>query len=183
VLYLGGFDQRKNVTQLLEAWRYVTKAEGAEVALVIAGAEPVWAEPMFPDLRRAARERDFDDEALRWIGRVDEADLPALYRLAEVFVYPSLYEGFGLPVLEAMASGTPVVANQIPVLEEISGDGAYLVPVGDARKRGGAILALLGQRDLYDTQRSRGLARATHFQWRKTARETLAVYEKALARR
>jgi glycosyltransferase involved in cell wall biosynthesis len=183
VLYLGGFDQRKNVTQLLEAWRYVTKAEGAEVALVIAGAEPVWAEPMFPDLRQAARERDFDDEALRWIGRVDEADLPALYRLAEVFVYPSLYEGFGLPVLEAMASGTPVVANQIPVLEEISGDGAYLVPVGDARKMGGAILALLGQRDLYDTQRSRGLARATHFQWRKTARETLAVYEKALARR
>jgi glycosyltransferase involved in cell wall biosynthesis len=182
-LYLGGFDQRKNVTQLLEAWRYVTKAEGAEVTLVLAGAQPVWAEPMFPDLHQAARERDFGDEALRWIGRVEEADLPALYRLAEVFVYPSLYEGFGLPVLEAMASGTPVVANQIPVLEEISGDGAYLVPVGDARRMGGAILALLGQRDLYETQRSRGLARATHFQWRKTARETLAVYEKVLRSR
>ncbi len=180
VLYLGGFDQRKNVIQLLEAYRYVSKAEGPEAPLVIAGTEPKWAEPLFPNLREAARERDLNDEVLRWIGRVDEADKPALYRLASVFVYPSLYEGFGLPVLEAMASGTPVVASQIPVMEEICGDGAYLVPPGDARKMGGAILALLGQRDLRETQRSRGLARATHFQWRKTAKETLAVYERAL---
>lgn len=181
VLYLGGFDQRKNVTQLLEAWRFVSKAEGPETPLVIAGAEPAWAEPMFPDLRAAAHARDLTDEVLRWIGRVEEADKPALYRLADVFAFPSLYEGFGLPVLEAMASGTPVVANEIPVLEEISGDGAYLVPAGDGRKMAGAILALLGQRDLHDAQRTRGLARATHFQWRKTAKETLAVYERAHA--
>ena len=120
---------------------------------------------------------------LRWIGRVDEADKPALYRLATVFAFPSLYEGFGLTVLEAMASGTPVVANQIPVLEEVCGDGAYLVEPGDARKMAGAILALLGQRDLHETQRSRGLARATHFQWRKTAKDTLAVYESVAGKR
>lgn len=183
VLYLGGFDQRKNMTQLLEAWRFVSKAEGPETPLVIAGAEPDWAEPLFPDLHAAARARELPDDVLCWIGRVDEADKPALYRLADVFAFPSLYEGFGLPVLEAMASGTPVVANEIPVMEEISGDGAYLVPAGDGRKMAGAIISLLGQRDLYDTLRARGLARATHFQWRKTAKETLAVYERALRQR
>ncbi len=179
VLYLGGFDQRKNVLQLLEAWRYVSKAEGAEAPLVLAGKEPDWADPLFPNLRAAAHTLELDDTVLRWIGPVAEADKPALYRLASVFAFPSLYEGFGLPVLEAMASGTPVVASQIPVMEEISGDGAYLTPPGDARKMAGAILALLGQRDLHETQRSRGLGRATQFQWRKTAKETLAVYERA----
>lgn len=182
VLYLGGFDRRKNVETLLEAYRFVAKAEGDEIPLVIAGAEPVWAEPMFPDLRTAAREAELSDEVVRWIGRVDEADKPALYRLAEVFAFPSLYEGFGLPVLEAMASGTPVVASEIPVMEEICGDGAYLVEPGDARQMGGALLALLGQPDLHETQSTRGLARATHFHWRKTARETLAVYEAAVSK-
>ncbi len=179
-LYLGGFDQRKNVETLLEAYTFVAKAEGDEVPLVIAGAEPRWAEPLFPDLHAAARALGLTGEVVRWIGRVDEADKPALYRLAEVFAFPSLYEGFGLPVLEAMASGTPVVASQIPVMEEICGDGAYLVEPGDARRMGGALLALLGQRDLRETQITRGLARATHFHWRKTARETLAVYDAAV---
>ena len=179
VLYLGGFDQRKNLPQLLEAYRYVSKAEGAEVPLVIAGREPAYSEPLFPNLREVARNLDLSDEAVRWIGPVSEADKPGLYRLASVFAFPSLYEGFGLMALEAMASGTPVVANQIPVMEEVCGDGAYLVEAGDARKMAGAILALLGQKDLYETQASRGLARATHFQWRKTAKETLAVYEAA----
>ena len=179
-LYLGGFDQRKNVTQLLEAYRYVAKAEGDQAPLVIAGTEPPYRDPLFPNLRDKAKQLELDDSVLRWIGRVDEADKPALYRLAAVFAYPSLYEGFGLPALEAMASGTPVVANQIPVLEEVCGDGAYLVEPGDPRKMAGAILALLGQRDLHETQRSRGLARATHFQWRKTVKDTLAVYEKAV---
>lgn len=179
VLYLGGFDQRKNVRQLFEAYRYVAKAEGEEAPLVVAGAEPHWAEPLFPNLRDAARECELGDEVLRWIGRVDEADKPSLYRLAAVFAFPSLYEGFGLTPLEAMASGTPVIASQIPVMEEVCGDGAYLIEPGDVRGMAGALLALLGQRDLRQTQISRGLARSTQFQWRKTAKETLAVYEAA----
>jgi glycosyltransferase involved in cell wall biosynthesis len=83
-------------------------------------------------------------------------------------------------VLEAMASGTPVVANQIPVIEEIVGDGAYLVENGSARAMGGAILALLGQPTLRETMITRGLSQATKFGWRKTARETLAVYERVM---
>lgn len=179
VLYMGGFDVRKQVDQLLLAYTYVGPAEGDDVPLVIAGKEPAWGTPMFPDMHQYAAELQVS-QYIRWIGYVDEADKPSLYRLADVFVFPSRYEGFGLPVLEAMASGTPVVANQIPVMEEIVGDGAYLVENGNARAMGGAILALLGQNPLRETMITRGLAQATKFSWRKTARETLTVYEKVM---
>lgn len=180
VLYLGGFDIRKQVNQLLLAYTYVMQAEGDDVPLVLAGREPQWGAPLFPDLRTYARQLELDGR-IRWIGYVDEADKPALYRLAQVFVYPSHYEGFGLPVIEAMASGTPVVANEIPVMSELVGDGAYLVETGSAREMAGAILALLGQKPLYDTLKTQGLARATHFSWRKTAQQTLAVYQQVMA--
>jgi glycosyltransferase involved in cell wall biosynthesis len=101
--------------------------------------------------------------------------------LASVFAYPSIYEGFGLPVLEALACGTPVVANKIPAIAEIVGDAAYLVDAGDARAMGGALIALLIQNPLRETQIGRGLAQATRYQWRKTARETLAVYARVLS--
>jgi glycosyltransferase involved in cell wall biosynthesis len=134
---------------------------------------------MFPDMRKYAAELNITDY-VRWIGYVDEADKPSLYRLADVFAFPSMYEGFGLPVLEAMSCGTPVVANDIPPIVEIVEDNAFLVPEGDARRMGGAIIALLLQRDLHDSMANAGLARATAFSWRKTARETLAVYEKVM---
>lgn len=179
VLYLGGFDLRKQVKQLIAAWTYVSQAVGDEYPLVIAGREPNWGAPMFPDARRYAAELEVDD-TIQWIGYVDEADKPALYRLASVFVYPSRYEGFGLPVLEAMASGTPVVANDVSSIPEVAGEGAYLVPDGDSRTMGAAILALLLQEPLRETVIAQGLARATYFSWRKTARETLAIYERVM---
>jgi len=181
VLYLGGFDRRKNVNQLLLAYTYVAQAQGDEVPLVLAGREPAWGTPIFPDLRHYAAELNLGD-AVRWIGYVDEADKPALYRLATVFAYPSLYEGFGLPVLEAMASGTPVVANEVSSIPEIVQEAAYLVPPNDARKMGAALIALQLDATLRETLTSAGLGRATHFSWRKTARETLAVYEQVMAR-
>lgn len=177
VLYLGSFDVRKQVTQLLEAYTYVVKAEGDNYPLVIGGREPAWNEPMFPNLRRYAEELGIADR-IQWIGFVDEADKPSLYRLANVFVFPSRYEGFGLPVIEAMASGTPVVAIEASSIPEIVGEGAYLVPSGDTRAMGGAIIALLGQEPLRESLINAGLAQATRFSWRKTAKETLAVYEK-----
>ncbi len=179
VLYLGGFDLRKRVNQLLLAYTYVGPSQGDEHPLVIAGKEPPWGTPMFPDLRKYADELKIS-EWVRWIGLVDEADKPSLYRLAPAFVYPSMYEGFGLPVLDALQSGTPTVASEIPVMEEVAGDAAYLVKPGDARAMGGAILALLLQNPLRETQIQRGLAQATRFSWRKTARETLAVYERVM---
>ncbi len=177
VLYMGGFDPRKRVADALLAYTYVSASHGDEYPLVIAGREPRWGTPFFPNLRDYAEQLQISDY-VRWIGYVDDDDKPSLYRLASVFVFPSLYEGFGLPVLEAMASGTPVVAREIPVIEEITGDAAYLV--SDARAMAGAIIALLIQEPLRQTQISRGLAQATQFSWRKTAKETLAVYEQVM---
>ena len=182
VFAIGGFDLRKQFKQLLLAWTWVTQAEGADCSLVIAGREPVWRSPLFPDLRAYADELDISDHIL-WLGAIDEADKPSLYRLARVFAFPSRYEGFGLPVLEAMACGTPVVANEISCLPELVEDGAFLVEPGDARAMAGAIIALLHQEPLRQAQRNAGLARATHFSWRRTAQQTLAVYERALAGR
>lgn len=176
VLCLSGFDKRKNIGQLLEAYTYVMKAEDTNYPLVLAGREPEWAEPMFPNMRQRVEELDLA-HVVEWIGFVDEADKPSLYRMAKVVVFPSLYEGFGLPVIEAMASGTPVVALNASSIPEIAGDGAYLVEPGDARAMGGAIIALLGQEPLRDSLVNAGLAQATRFSWRKTAKETLAVYE------
>lgn len=180
VLGIGGFDLRKQFNLLLLAYTYVVQAQGDEVPLVLAGKEPAWGTSVFPDMRRYARELNLED-TIRWIGYVDEADKPALYRLADVFAFPSMYEGFGLPVVEAMASGTPVVANDIAVTREIVGDGAFLT--SSAREMGGAIIALLIQEPLREAMINQGLAQATRFNWRRTARETLAVYEKVLAAR
>ncbi len=179
VLYLGGFDARKRVAQLIAAYAYIARVNGTEVPLVLAGQEPEWREPLFPNMREMIAANEIDEEAVMWLGYIDEADKPALYRLASVFVFPTAYEGFGLPVIEAMASGTPVVANEIPVLEEIVGDGAFLVEDGNATRMAGAIIALLEQEPLYATMVNQGLAASSNFTWRKTAQQTLDIYERA----
>jgi glycosyltransferase involved in cell wall biosynthesis len=119
---------------------------------------------------------------VRWIGPVDEADKPSLYRLASVFAFPSRYEGFGLGPLEAMGSGTPVVACEASSIPEVVGDAAFLVPPDDSRAMGGAILSFLTQRDHAGTIRNRGLARVREFSWRKTAEGTLNAYRQTVQR-
>ena len=177
VLYLGGFDWRKQVNNLLLAYTFVGEADGDAFPLVIAGREPEYDDKLFPDLREYARRLKVEDY-LRWIGFVDEADKPALYRLADVFVCPSLYEGFGLTALEAMASGTPVVASNAIAFEEILEDAAYIVD--NPRAMAGAIIALLIQQPLRDAMINQGLALATRYSWRNTALETLEVYEEVM---
>jgi glycosyltransferase involved in cell wall biosynthesis len=176
-LYLGTFDLRKNVDKLLLAWTYVGQPMGENVPLVLAGRPPAqWGTPLYPDLPAYA-EKLAISPYLMWLGEVDEADKPALYRLAKVFVYPSRYEGFGLPILEAMASGTPVVACAASSIPEVAGEAAYLVGPDQAREMGGAILALLVQNDLHAQLSNAGRGQATQFSWRKTAQATYTVYE------
>jgi len=177
VLYLGGFDYRKQVNQLLYAYTYLAQAEGDNYPLVMAGKEPDWSKRVFPDMRKYADQLNISDY-IQWIGYVDEADKPALYRLSDLFVYPSMYEGFGLPPLEAMACGVPVVANALDIFKETLGDGAYLVE--NARTMGGAMIALLIQKPLRETMINQGLAQATRYTWRKTAQATLKIYESLL---
>ncbi|MCY3796193.1 MAG: glycosyltransferase family 1 protein [Chloroflexi bacterium] len=175
VLYLGGFDWRKQVNMLMLAYTYVGEADGDAFPLVLAGREPRYDDKLFPDLREYSRRLKIDDY-VRWIGFVDEADKPALFRLADVFVFPSLYEGFGLMALEAMAVGTPVVTSKAIVFEEVLEDAAYIID--NAREMAGAIIALLIQQPLRETMINQGLALASNYSWRKTAQETAAVYER-----
>lgn len=176
VLYLGSYVAHKNVRLVLAAYSYI--AQGSDVPLILAGHIPSeWGTPRFPDLPAYIKELGLSD-AVRWLGPVDEADKPSLYRLASVFVFPSRYEGFGLGPLEAMASGTPVVACDSSSVPEVTGNAAYLVDPNDSRAMAGAILALLLQPDHAAEMRNKGLERAREFSWRRTAEATLAVYER-----
>ncbi len=181
VLYLGGFDQRKQVNELLLSYTYVMEAEGTNYPLVLAGKEPTWdSTALFPDLRAYAERLNLTDE-VRWIGYVPEDEKSSLYRLASVFVFPSSYEGFGLPPLEAMACGTPVVAWDSVVFDEIFEDAVYLTD--NPRKMAGAIIALLLQQEFRDTMITQGLSLATKYTWRKTAKATLEAYQKVVPSR
>ncbi len=177
VLYLGGFDVRKNVATVLGAYRRAGPAIGGECLLVIAGRLPERDTPFTPDPRRLAREQGIDERLVRFIGFVDEDDKPALYRGAVAFIFPSRYEGFGLPPLEALACGTPVVGSNVASIPEVVGDGGVLLPPDDAEGMAGALIQLATDECFRAELSHRALAQATRFSWKRTARETLAAYQ------
>jgi alpha-1,3-rhamnosyl/mannosyltransferase len=172
VLFLGTLEPRKNIGRLLEA---AMKA-GADVGpLVLAGVDG-WGNdelrPRIADLARQGR--------VRPLGYVPETLRPTLLGGARAFIYPSLYEGFGLPPLEAMACGTPVVTSDVSSLPETVGDAALLIDPLDVDGLAGAIRRLWDDEALRRDLRARGLARAREFSWERTARLTLEAYAAAL---
>jgi len=180
-LYLGSFDVRKNIRALLAAYTYVQSALGDEYPLVLAGRRPArWGTQRFPDLPGEIDKLELND-VVRWIGPVAEGDKAGVYRLARVAILPSRYEGFGLGVLEAMACVTPVIAADSTSIPEVAGYAAYLVDPADARAIGGAIIAVLIQDPLHDQLQNQGLARATQYNWLKTATKTVEVYRRVAA--
>jgi glycosyltransferase involved in cell wall biosynthesis len=178
VLYLGGIDARKNVPGLLRAYAQLAVSPGAP-DLVLAGR--VREAEEFPPLQALARELGVESR-LRLPGFVPDADLPALYCAAEAFVFPSLYEGFGFPPLEAMACGTPTVSSVGGSLAEVLGDGALLVAAGDDDALAGALARVLGEPGLRADLRVRGRAHAARFTWERTADTTVSAYRAAAAR-
>ncbi|MFQ5460712.1 MAG: glycosyltransferase family 4 protein, partial [Anaerolineae bacterium] len=172
-LYLGGFDPRKNLGVLFAAWRRVFAA--AHLPLVVAGSLP--APGTTGDPVRGAREAGLAAPGVHFLGPVDEAAKAALYARARIFAYPSTHEGFGLPPLEAMAAGAPVVAAAATSLPEVVGDAGLLVPAGDAGAWAEALLAILGDATLAADLQARGQARARQFTWRATAEATRRVYD------
>lgn len=178
VLYLGGFDQRKNVRGLLSAWTWAANSIGENYPLVLAGQLPTPDGALFEDFPALAKELEVAD-TVKFIGPVAESDKPALYRGATVFAYLSRYEGFGLPPLEAMACGVPVVVSNRASLPEVVGQAGYILPPDDTRSIGAAILTPVVEQMVNDDLRARGLAQAQQFTWEKTARETVAGYEAA----
>lgn len=179
VLYLGGFALHKNVHQLLLAFTYVVQGLGGDYPLVLAGRKPTAASPQFPDYEAYIQKLGLA-EHVRWIGFVEEADKPVIYRSAASFVFPSRYEGFGFPPLEAMACNVPVVTTTAPGVAEVIGDAALAVDPDDERQMGGAIIATLIQDNLAQELRAKGQARAREFTWEQTVARTLAVYADVL---
>jgi len=174
LLYLGGFDQRKNVPLLLQAFARLLAYQG-EARLVVAGRLPEKDSTFFPDPRRIARELNVG-EAVQFVGRVSDEEKPALYTGAVALVFPSRYEGFGLPPLEAMACGTPVIGSAVASLPEVIGDGGLLVVPDNVDSLVEAMLCLWNDADLRATLGLQALAHTARFCWARTARETLQVY-------
>jgi len=180
LLYLGGFDRRKRVPELLRAFHKVVPRLG-DTGLVVAGRLPDRDSTFAPDPRRVADELALGDR-VRFLGHVDEVDKPALYAGAEALVFPSVYEGFGLPPLEALSCGTPVIATQSSSLPEVVGDAGILVPPDDADALAEAICALVDDSALRRQLAGRALVQAKRFSWERTAEKTAAIYREAAAR-
>ncbi|MEZ4593462.1 MAG: glycosyltransferase family 1 protein [Chloroflexota bacterium] len=181
-LYLGGYELHKNVTTLLLAWTYVGQALGEDYPLVLAGKKPTQVNEIYPDYEHYIQQLGIG-EYVRWIGYVDEEDKPVLYRNAETFIFPSRREGFGLGVLEALASGTPVVTTTASSLPEVLGEAGFAVEPDDARGMAGAIISTIIQDNLRADLKRKAAEQAAVFSWEKTATETLLVYDAAVGGR
>ena len=182
VLYLGGYTLHKNVTTLLKAYTFAAQGLGPDYPLLLVGKKPDKVSAQFPDYDELINTLGLEQH-VRWIGYVDEADKPAIYREAMSFVFPSRYEGFGLPPLEAMACDTPVVTTTAPGISEVVGDAAVAVDPDDARQMGGAIIATVIQDNFAAELRQKGRERVQQFTWQKTATETVRVYADVLEKR
>jgi len=180
VLYLGGFDVRKNLATALRTYRWAGPAIGEACPLVIAGRLPERDSDFAPDPRRLLREQGVDRKFVHFVGFVEESDKTALYRGATAFLFPSRYEGFGLPPLEALACGTPVVGSDVASLPEVVGDAGVLLPPNDAQGMAGALIQLVVDETFRAKMRRRALAQAARFSWKRTARETIAAYQCAV---
>ncbi len=171
ILYVGTIEPRKNLTTLLEAYADL-HFQYPDVGLVVAGGKGWLYESFFERLRGLGLEN-----VVTLTGYVPEADLPALINCAEVFAYPSVFEGFGLPPLEAMACGVPVICSNASSLPEVVGEAGLLLPPTDVQAWQEALSHLLADATLRADLRARGLIRARQFTWENAARRTLDVYQ------
>ena len=177
VLYLAGHDERKNLEGVIEAFATVAQSDD-DVTLVVGGKLPTKDKPPFYDPRPLVDALGIAETVL-FPGWVDEAHAPALYRGAACAVFPSRYEGFGLPVLEALACGAPLITSNTSSLPELVGDAGFALDPDDTDGLAGAMLACLVDEPLAAELRRRGPEQAAKFSWAQTAQETLAAYQHA----
>lgn len=176
ILYVGTFQPRKNLSTLVRAYGMLRERAALPHKLLVAG-RPKY---MYEAVHEAIRDTRSEPHVV-FAGFVDDADLPAYYNAADVFAFPSLYEGFGLPVVEAMQCGTPVVCSSASCLPEVAGDAALLADPHGPEALCQALERVLTEVTLAEDLRRRGLRRAAQFSWERTARETVRVYEQAAA--
>jgi len=172
ILFLGSLQPRKNLLRLIEAFARLREGGALAHKLVIAG-QALWRES---EVYNRVRKYGLEEEVV-FTDYVPHEDLPPLYNAADLFVFPSLYEGFGLPPLEAMACGTPVVASNTSSLREVLGDAAILVDPYDVQQLARAMRDVLSSGDLRREMAAKGLKGVRRFSWAETARKTLEVYQ------
>jgi glycosyltransferase involved in cell wall biosynthesis len=175
VLYAGNIKPHKNLERLIEAFHTLRRGGLEQVKLLIIGDEI----SKYATLRRAVHKYKLHQH-VRFFGFVPDRTLAVLYRLAGVFVFPSLYEGFGLPPLEAMASGTPVITSNLSSLPEVVGDAALLIDPYDPDAIADAMRRVLTEPALRDDLRARGLNRVREFSWDRSVRRVRQIYEEVL---
>ncbi len=175
ILYVGTIEPRKNLTRLLRAFAGMRRRQVLTHQLVLAGSLG-WG---FREVIESIDPLGLND-SVRFLGYVPFADLPALYNLSEFFVFPSIYEGFGLPVVEAMASGTPVISSRESSLNEVGGGAVEFIDPLEVESIEQALVRLATDEELRESLASEGLARVGRFSWRKAAQATLTVYRSVL---
>lgn len=171
ILYVGTLEPRKNIPTLLKAY-YKLKKQGIKHKLVITGKRGWKYKSIFETIEKLNLQKD-----VIFTGYVPDEDLPGLYNAADLFVYPSLYEGFGLPPLEAMACGTPVITSNTSSLPEVVGDAGIMVNPYNVDELANAMYEVLTNDGLREELSKKGLERAKLFSWKKCAKEHLKVYE------
>ncbi len=177
LLFVGTIEPRKNLITLVKAFAELLQKTDLNPQLVIAGKEGWLTEGLFSYIAKSAAK-----ERILFLGYVPEKDLAALYSSCKACVYPSLYEGFGLPPLEAMACGAPVITSNIPTIMETVGAAARLIAPHDVEGLAESLTALLKDENQRRQLSSMGLQRAKEFTWEGTARATLEVYDEAVRR-
>jgi len=173
ILFVSTIEPRKNVPGLLQAYRQLLDSYKVKTKLVLAGGRGWLFEEVFATVGRLSL-----TDQVHFLGRVEAEDLPYLYNAARLLVQPSFYEGFGLPPLEAMACGTPVIVSNVSALPEVVGDAGLMVDPQNISELAVGMYRLLTDEGLRDEMIRKGLARAACFSWDRTARETLEVYRK-----
>jgi glycosyltransferase involved in cell wall biosynthesis len=171
ILYVGGLAPNKNVERLIKAY-YKLKKLDIKHKLIITGVKRYRYKSIFETIEKLNLQKD-----VIFTGYVPDEDLPALYNAADLFVYPSLYEGFGLPPLEAMACGTPVITSNTSSLPEVVGDAGIMVNPYDVDELANKMYEVLTNEGLRKELSKKGLERAKLFSWKKCAEEHLKVYE------
>ncbi|MFH0880715.1 MAG: glycosyltransferase family 1 protein, partial [Lentisphaerota bacterium] len=176
LLYVGRLDPYKNVTGVIRVLSEARKLTGKDIHLRIIGPTDL----RYPEAPLLVRELGLE-ACVHWAGYVSDDELPIAYRSADALLLLSRYEGFGLPVAEAMASGTPVVCSNVSSLPEIAGDAALQVAPDDLDGAARAVAQIIDNAQLAADLRKKGLQQASRFTWRRTAEQTLRAYEAAAA--
>jgi glycosyltransferase involved in cell wall biosynthesis len=172
ILYLGTLEPRKNIVRIIESYSKLKTQINEQIYLVIAGKKGWMYEEIFKKVESLGLEND-----VIFTGYVDEIDKHLLYKMSEVFVFPSLYEGFGMPVLEAMAAGVPVITSNTSALPEVVGDAGILINPNDVEELANAMKKVLEDKDLKQKLIKKGLTQSLKFSWEKSARKLLEIYK------